>query len=319
MKVNVTSAQLAQAPVVVEPGQFEASHHYYERVLNAQLHPLVRSFVQMSNERIVARYCHLHPTVNKERLGTLLGTCTDYLKWGGADLFYVTSEEGLRSMVVIETNSCPSGNKSMPIFSDDAEMGGYQRLLERAFLPLLKKRAAATGELAVLYDKNPMEASGYAAALAELTNRPVFYAPFADGGGNAVSFQDGRMVIQHNGEVVPIQAAFRYVTQKPWNRLPVRSKTRIFNPVVACLAGGRNKLMASKAYEFFQCRYSLGWLSDSDAQNDPRCASGRNSAVGRTVWRSCGRQSSIFKRWARSVHDYLTRGAAGGHGYAERI
>src|SRR5690606_28817914 len=49
----------------------------------------------------------------------------------------------------------------------------------------------------------------------------------------------------------PIRAAFRYVTQRPWNRIPVRTKTRILNPVVTCLAGGRNKLVAAKAYDMF--------------------------------------------------------------------
>src|SRR5690606_16566093 len=46
-----------------------------------------------------------------------------------------------------------------------------------------------------------------------------------------------------------IRAMMRYVTQKPWNRIPVGTKTVILNPRIACLAGGRNKLMASKAYE----------------------------------------------------------------------
>lgn len=50
---------------------------------------------------------------------------------------------------------------------------------------------------------------------------------------------------------IPVRACFRYVTQRPWSRLPVVSKTRVLNPVICCLAGGRNKLMASKAYDFF--------------------------------------------------------------------
>ena len=41
------------------------------------------------------------------------------------------------------------------------------------------------------------------------------------------------------------------MTQKPWNRIPVNSKTRIYNPIIACLAGGRNKLIASKAYNHY--------------------------------------------------------------------
>jgi len=53
------------------------------------------------------------------------------------------------------------------------------------------------------------------------------------------------------GEWIPIRAAFRYVTQKPWNRIPLHSKTRILNPTIACLAGGRNKMVAAKAYDIF--------------------------------------------------------------------
>jgi len=48
-----------------------------------------------------------------------------------------------------------------------------------------------------------------------------------------------------------VTAAFRYVTQRPWNRIPVYTKTKIYNPIIACLAGGRNKLVASKAYKHF--------------------------------------------------------------------
>ena len=51
-------------------------------------------------------------------------------------------------------------------------------------------------------------------------------------------------------EWIPIRAAFRYVTQRPWNRIPVQTKTAILNPIIACLAGGRNKMMAAKAYDF---------------------------------------------------------------------
>jgi hypothetical protein len=57
-------------------------------------------------------------------------------------------------------------------------------------------------------------------------------------------------------EWTPIRAAFRYLTQKPWNRLPVVTKTRIFNPVIACLAGGRNKMMAAKAYDLFNDEFT---------------------------------------------------------------
>ena len=32
-----------------------------QRVLNAQMHPIVRTFLNLGNERIAKRYCHLHP------------------------------------------------------------------------------------------------------------------------------------------------------------------------------------------------------------------------------------------------------------------
>ena len=48
-----------------------------------------------------------------------------------------------------------------------------------------------------------------------------------------------------------VRAAYRYVTQRPWTRIPVLTRTLILNPVLACLAGGRNKMIASKAYEIF--------------------------------------------------------------------
>ena len=60
------------------------------------------------------------------------------------------------------------------------------------------------------------------------------------------------MHVLKDGERIPIRAAFRYVTQQPWNRIPTHlTKTLIYNPVLVCLAGGRNKLVASKAYDLY--------------------------------------------------------------------
>lgn len=66
-------------------------------------------------------------------------------------------------MVVIENNSCPSGQKSMPLVDDNQEQGSYRLMVERTFKPSLKNlRNKIKGGLAVIYDKNPMEVSGYA-------------------------------------------------------------------------------------------------------------------------------------------------------------
>ena len=236
----------------VQPNSFEPSRHFYPRVLNAQVHPLVAFLMRLPLERIVSRYCHLNPTVDATVLDECLRTNTRHFHWGGADLFYTVTEAGVRRMTVLETNSCPSGNKSMPILNEDEEQGGFRTLLKHCFMPLLRKRTSIKGGLAVIYDKNFMAASGYAAALADLAEREVFLVPLTQGAEDPPArFEGGVLRVRdEQGEWHPIRAAFRYVTQAPWNRIPVGTKTIICNPVIACLSGGRNKLVASKAYEF---------------------------------------------------------------------
>jgi len=68
----------------------------------------------------------------------------------------------------------------------------------------------------------------------------------------AVRFHEGVMYVYGEDQAWhPIRAAFRYVTQRPWDRIPLHSKTRILNPPIACLAGGRNKMVAAKAYDLY--------------------------------------------------------------------
>jgi hypothetical protein len=254
MEKNVSADELFTSNARrVNPGTFEPIRHFYPRTLNAQVHPLVGFFMRMSPTRIVSRYCHLNPRVERATLEEILRYRPRFLRWAGSDLFHVTSEAGNREMVVIETNSCPSGNKSMPILSDDQEQGGYRLLMEHSLLPLLGRRSLPKGGLAVLYDKNFMEVSGYAAALAELTNEPVWLTPMPSGRQDPPTrFDDGVLHVRDNDGVWrPIRAAMRYVTQRPWNRIPIQTKTALVNPVIGCLAGGRNKLMAAKAYDFY--------------------------------------------------------------------
>lgn len=240
---------------LVHPGHFEPDLHWYPKALNATIHPMVNFFLNLEKHRIINRYCHLHPKVDQHALEKILSYQPKVFKWAGADLINVTTAEGQRQMVVIENNSCPSGQKSMPLTDDHKVMGGYQLLLERTFLAQLKQRRSGVkeGGLAVIYDKNPMEASGYAAALAHLSGEKVYYAAFHDRDKNPpVRFEQGVMELRaEDGLWHPIRAAFRYVTQKPWNRIPIDTKTLILNPVLACLAGGRNKMVAAKAYEFY--------------------------------------------------------------------
>ncbi len=242
---------------LINPGEFEYEEHYYPKVINAQLHPLVRYFLNLTNEQIIQRYCHFHPNVEGEKLRELLSYKPRHFRWAGADLFAVTTGKGVRQMVLIEANSCPSGNKSMP-YIDETPHGGYARLLTKAFLPVVKKKKnLPDGNYAVVFDKNPMENIGYARTLADLTKSQVFAVEFHhDDGDPPVKFEEGIMYVRDETEQWhPIKAAFRYVTQKPWTRIPVLTKTMIFNPTLACLAGGRNKLIAAKAYDFFNAEY----------------------------------------------------------------
>ena len=237
----------------VSPGSFEPPAHFYPQVLNAHIHPMVRHFMSLSNDRIAARYGHLHPRAKSEAVRGVLTHRPRHFLWGGADLMLVTNDDGHRGVVVVETNSSPSGQKSMPIASEDEERGGYRTLLERAFLPALGRRGAPrTGVLAVFFDKNPMEAGGYASTLADLTGEHVLLVSLPE------SASESRVRVDQGGfieartpdeEWVKVRGALRYVTQRPWTRLPVVTRTVLFNPILACLSGGRNKLLAAKAYD----------------------------------------------------------------------
>jgi len=194
------------------------------QALNATIHPMVNFFLNLDKERIITRYCHMHPTVNPDKLREILSYKAKYFVWAGADLLNVTSAGGKRQMVVIENNSCPSGQKSMPLLDDNQEQGSYRLLVERTFKPYLKG----------------------------LRNKIKGVSFYKDEEDPAVKYVDNVMYVRNSeGEWIPIRAAFRYVTQKPWNRIPLHSKTRILNPTIACLAGGRNKMVAAKAYDIF--------------------------------------------------------------------
>ena len=240
---------------VVPPNSFQAEAHWYPKALNATIHPLVSFFLNLSTERIISRYCHLNPKTDPEKLREVLSYECRHFLWGGADLIHATTAEGNRRMVVIENNSCPSGQKSMPLLDDHEEEGGYRRLVERTFLPFVNRKTGGPkvkGRLAVIYDKNPMETSGYAAVIADVFQEDVLLITDYNGADERLlKVENDQLHALVDGEWVPLRAAFRYVTQQPWSRLPLNCKTKILNPIVACLAGGRNKMVAAKAYDFF--------------------------------------------------------------------
>jgi len=297
--VDVVEKEVAVKPLkvhkkyfaeVVLPHTFDANRHYYPRIVNAKLHANLEEFLRLSNERIAARYCQLHSDVTKEQVLSIINHPTKLFRWAGADLFNVMDSDNHRQMVVVETNSCPSGQKSMPMATGkDDEQNGYHTLMREVFAPWIREETAAgnlpSGYAAVVYDKNPMEALGYAAALSTVLDEPVITVQFYHDDPDApVVWRDGVMHVRTTAETraklaliptvqgvsdaaikspaghstngdsedilwLPIRAAFRYVTQKPWTRLPLAPKTLLMNPIEACIAGGRNKLSAAMAYQ----------------------------------------------------------------------
>ncbi len=240
-----------EAIEIISPDEFEAENHFYPKALNSQLHPMVNHFFNLDIERVIARYNHLNPKVNSEYLREILNYQCRHFFWGGADLFYVTTEKGNRKMVVLETNSCPSGQKSMPGRDDTDEYRGYRQLIQNSFIPAMKKRRLIKGALAVVYDKNGVGTSRYAIRIAELTGEKVYLIPCYNDGQKNISFKNGVMIMHLDGEEIPLRAVYRYVTQQPWNRIPPTCKTFVYNSTLVCLAGGRNKLLANKAYELY--------------------------------------------------------------------
>ncbi|KAF9351524.1 hypothetical protein BGX34_000510 [Mortierella sp. NVP85] len=62
---------------------FEPEKHFYPRVLNAQIHPMVGYFFSLGNERIIARYMHLNPLVNEDVLRKCLEYVPKHFQWAG--------------------------------------------------------------------------------------------------------------------------------------------------------------------------------------------------------------------------------------------
>lgn len=246
---------------LIRPGHFCARDHFYPKVIDALAHPLIQDFFSLSKDSIASLFCEQYPAVDFKVLSKLLRYPCKYFSWAGTDLVYVQDADESRHMIILETNSCSSGQKHMPTLTNDSKYRGYERLLRSLELNPNNDQLA-NGNLAVIYDKNEMEASGYASALSELTGKSVFLAPFYEKDADSpVRFSNGVMEVRDVHHYWhPIRFALRYVTQRPWNRIPLQTITKIVNPVITCLAGGRNKLLAHKAYEQFNSKYAPAGL-----------------------------------------------------------
>ena len=250
---------------VVSPGVFEPTNHFYERVLEAKIHPSVKEFFKFDREQTIAKYCETHPEADSAVLRQMLAYAPSHFFWSGVDLLAVKKDpaaadgtpEASSEMIILETNSCPSGQKSMPCVQAKklGWGGGYATLMTR-FLELTRDRESQgllpSGVLAILYDKNLVEVSGYAQQLANVSNEDIFLVELYNDDPSPCARWDDQGILSirtADGAWQQVRAAFRYVTQQPWTRIPVNSRTFIFNSILSCLAGGRNKLIGHKAYE----------------------------------------------------------------------
>ena len=68
-----------------------------------------------SPKELAALWKEAQELCDKNKLEEIISYRPKFFLHAGADLFHVTNTAGNRKMVVIETNSSPSGQKSLPL------------------------------------------------------------------------------------------------------------------------------------------------------------------------------------------------------------
>lgn len=287
--VTVEPGQFTAASSFYVKARGSRMHPTVERVLEMRRPELARRYVlhhATDRKEVDEIRGGCNPVNSEATLMTALAHVPTHMVWAGCDLMRARTippdtrcgvrraeptahNEGINTdrkvkdgvdmprMVVIETNSSPSGHKSTPIVSSAGEQRGYRIYMHDMFRPLVERHSMSlpAGRLAVLFDKNAMEASAYACAMADEFDEAVLLVEsHLDDQDQGWFFKDGVLFVRpvesaDSDEFVAIRAAVRYVTQVPWARIPLCTSTLLVNPIAACVAGGRNKLLAAKAYE----------------------------------------------------------------------
>ena len=120
---------MSKLSIWVQPGSYQAEKPLLPTRPQRAVAPTGASLSVLGNTRIAQRYCHLHPEANPKVVHEVLSQPTRYLRWAGADLIHATTPDGVRRNVVIEVNSSPSGQKSMPLRNEEDERGGLLEIL----------------------------------------------------------------------------------------------------------------------------------------------------------------------------------------------
>ncbi|CAF0716550.1 unnamed protein product [Brachionus calyciflorus] len=251
--MNILSEKIESSKnhaIYMVKNEFEPSNHYYSKALKYPMSKIGSNFFNLDNEQILIRYSRLKPFVDIEYLRKILNYKCKFYTWGGCDLFKVIDKYGNNQMILIESNTCASGIKSTPLINPEDKFGSYRKLVDN-FYGIFKKSDSSLGDLAVIYDQNLLEASGYCSCLAEVSNEKVWLIQYLDNSTNVKWLNGVMFLCDENSTWHSIRACIRLITQQPWKKIPLNTKTLIVNPIITCLAGGRNKNIASYAYKLF--------------------------------------------------------------------
>ncbi|CAG8489016.1 22412_t:CDS:2, partial [Racocetra persica] len=200
------------------------------------------------NDRIITRYKNLNPQIDAKILRNCLEYEPKFFTWGASDFFNVIDSNGKRQMIVVESDSSPAGQVTMPSLGINKRHNGYKFITQTAFKQALKGTDPSIGELAILYDvtSDETEATGFAAAISEETKEHVWIVMLYDiAKYELLKWENKVMYIKDQDE-----------GHKPWIYFPLKSKTVVFNNIISCLAGGQNKIMAAKSFELFNTELS---------------------------------------------------------------
>ncbi|MDP3919082.1 MAG: hypothetical protein Q8Q35_04240 [Nanoarchaeota archaeon] len=240
---NTKSSHNPKEYTLFKPSFIDPHTLGHELTNNKYLDPTVIQFLKLSPEEIAQTYIKTHLETSYDEVMNLLTTPVNHMRWSGSDLLNVQDEYGIRKKVVLETNSCPSGALDFPTrVYDITGKTTYEKILRATLIPQIKEQ----GDLAVIWDKNRRGTRAYAKTLASLTDRNVHWISLLDSEDYRIEDQE-KLKIKGKD----IAGGFRYVTQRPWERISVDMSTPLINPIIGCLAGGRNKLLAGTAYNLF--------------------------------------------------------------------
>jgi hypothetical protein len=210
---------------------------------------LLLDFLSLSVEDIAKLYCEKFENIKFDELIKILKYKPEYFFSSGPDLMKVTHNNE-EKFCLIEVNSVATGCSGFPM-KNNSEYNPYERMIRDSFAYLCENIPEEIGVIAILSDADYREITAYSLKLAEVFQETIYLVHLEDI-EKAKSYyrMDGEYLeILIDSKWTKIRAAVKYVQDQPWIKMPIFSKTFIWNNLLACLCGGRNKSMANLAYK----------------------------------------------------------------------